>query len=172
METYTDVDEGVDFALEEDEIHSEYERERGKPMPSFEHALVQSTFCGIIREQFKDYIALSEISLKFDDFKPVPDVAIYPKQMVAELRTLGKSKVTIPPILTVEILSPKQALSDLFDKAKNFLAHGVPEAWIIVPEIKSITVFRPNAEPKTYISGNVNHHTTEIIISIEELFAI
>jgi Uma2 family endonuclease len=151
---------------------SEYELERGKPMPSFEHALTQAAFCGLIREQYPEYLAVPELSLNFGDFKPVPDVAVYPKSALPELRAMRTSKITMPPVLTIEILSPHQALYDLFTKAENFLAHGVDEAWVIVPEIGSITVFHKNEQQKTYITGDVRQESTGIVINIENLFTV
>lgn len=160
------------YQEDSDEEISDYERERGKPMPSLEHALTQNEFCGIIKIEYPDFLALPELSLKLGDFKPTPDIAVYPKSMLNELRAMRHSKVTIPPILSVEILSPKQALYDLFDKAENFLRHGVEEAWVIVPEIGSVTVFRKNQPHKTYISGDVRHESTNIIINVERLFTV
>jgi Uma2 family endonuclease len=151
---------------------TEYERERGKPMPSFEHALAQRKTI-ILLDVFDNYLALPELSLKLsDNFAPTPDVAVYPKHFLSKLRSMNRTKVTIPPVLSIEILSPKQALGDLFEKAENFLKHGTSEAWVIVPEIKSITVFRPNQDPKTYITGEVHHESTGITINIEQLFSI
>jgi Uma2 family endonuclease len=175
MDTYVDFDEDVDYDIDEDqekEPVSDYERERGKPMPSFEHALTQAAFCGLIREKYPTFLAVPELSLNFGDFKPVPDVAVYPKSALPELRAMRTSKITMPPVLTVEILSPRQALYDVFTKAENFLAHGVDEAWVIVPEIGSITVFRKNEHQKTYISGDVRQESTGIVINIESLFTV
>ncbi len=122
-------------------------------------------------ELFDQYLAVPELSLNFGDFKPVPDVAVFPKSALGELRAM-RTKISIPPVLTIEILSPRQALYDLFTKAENFLAHGVDEAWVIVPEIGSITVFRKNEQQKTYISGDVRQESTGIVINVERLFTV
>jgi Uma2 family endonuclease len=162
----------MDTILEIEEEISDYERERGKPMPSFEHALTQSTLLSLIKMKYPNVLVLSELSLKLsDDFAPTPDVCIYPKQMMADLRKMKGKKITIPPQLAVEILSPKQALQDLFDKAELFLNHSVDEVWVIIPEIQSITVCRQGLKQRTYTTGSVQHTLSGISIHIEELFA-
>jgi Uma2 family endonuclease len=155
---------------EEEEI-SDYEQERGKPMPSFEHAMTQRAIIVLLQE-YTEYLALPELSLTLEGWKSVPDIAVFPKTLTKELRTMHKTTVLLPPLLTVEILSPKQALADLFEKAEAFLRHGVAEAWVIVPEIKTITVFRPNEEPKTFLSGAIQHCTTEITVNVEQVFHV
>lgn len=150
---------------------SDYERERGKPMPTFEHSFTQRKLIYAIEFSGK-YLAMPELSLDLYGYKPIPDIAVFPITMYNELLAFGASKISIIPLLTVEILSPHQSLRDLFDKSQKFLKHGVDEAWVIVPEIKSITVFRTNEEPKTFITGDVRQESTGITVNIEQLFSL
>jgi Uma2 family endonuclease len=49
------------------------------------------------------------------------------------------------PELVVEILSPEQSFGAALQKAA-----GIPRVWIVDPQAKSITVFYPDAPPKTF----------------------
>jgi Uma2 family endonuclease len=156
--------------VREEEI-SDYEQERGKPMPSFEHSITQIVLCHLIMTHYPEYFVLPELSLELEGWKSVPDIAVFPKTLTKELRTMHKTTVLLPPLLTVEILSPKQALADLFEKAEAFLRHGVAEAWIVIPEIQTITVCRLNQKQQTFTTGDVRHGTVGITVNIEQLFA-
>jgi len=158
----------METILEFDEQISEYELERGKPMPSFEHGMTQRQFI-LSLDRYPDIWAIPELSLDLQGFKRVPDIAIFLKQTLQ-----GRKKglpVTVPPILAIEILSPKQALADLFEKADEYLLHGVEAVWIVIPEIQSITVCTKNEKQKTYTTGDVQHTSAGITINIEQLFA-
>jgi Uma2 family endonuclease len=158
----------MDTILEFDEEISDYELERGKPMPSYGHSKAQLRLLLQIAE-FSDYISLPELNLDLQGYKAVPDIAVF------GIKTLDEKSdaiwVTVPPLLTIEILSPKQALRTLFDKAKEYLARGVEEAWIVVPEIQTITVYSSKGKQQTFISGDVRHQSTGINVNIERLFS-
>ena len=52
------------------------------------------------------------------------------------------------PLTTIEILSPRQALDDLIDKASAYLAAGVRSCWIVMPKLQGVAVF---SAPGTYV---------------------
>jgi len=51
------------------------------------------------------------------------------------------------PILAVEILSPGDVQNDIFGKIADYLDCGVKLVWLVEPIFRTITVFRPDAEP-------------------------
>jgi Uma2 family endonuclease len=51
------------------------------------------------------------------------------------------------PILAVEILSPSDTHERVVEKIELFLEAGVPVVWIVDPDLKTVTVYRPVAEP-------------------------
>ena len=59
---------------------------------------------------------------------PIPDVCVYP------LPEFEGRYPTVPPLLWVEILSPEDRMSDVWKKAGELIANGVPNVWIIDPE--------------------------------------
>ena len=57
-----------------------YEIERGKPMPSTNHSIIQDNICFELNIRYrKDYRILPELSLDTPSKSTVPDIAIYPK---------------------------------------------------------------------------------------------
>jgi Uma2 family endonuclease len=59
-----------------------------------------------------------------------------PDVVVVGLATISNAKVTTPPLLVVEVRSPKTALVDLNTKKAAYERFGVESYWIVVPEVK------------------------------------
>ncbi|MSR59756.1 MAG: Uma2 family endonuclease [Planctomycetaceae bacterium] len=51
------------------------------------------------------------------------------------------------PILAAEILSPSDTHEDLVEKIELFLRTGVQVVWIIDPDLRTVTVYRPGTGP-------------------------
>jgi Uma2 family endonuclease len=80
------------------------------------------------------------------DGKPlVPDIAIYPKFEVDWQNDVIRREDT--PLASIEILSPKQNLSDLNEKARRYFEMGVTSCWIVLPSMEAIAV---NHQPGKY----------------------
>ena len=129
------------------ETLSDYELERGKPMPSLLHSIVQSNLILLLKSTYgKTYHVLPELSIAAPDNRPlVPDIAIYPKFEIDWQNDVLRSEET--PLATVEILSPKQNLSDLNAKAQRYFQMGVTSCWIVLPSMEAIAV---NHQPGKY----------------------
>ena len=52
-----------------------------------------------------------------------------------------------PPILAVEILSRSDTAAHIGEKIQTYLATGVKVIWIVDPRLKTVTVYRPDADP-------------------------
>ncbi|MEM7015125.1 MAG: Uma2 family endonuclease, partial [Verrucomicrobiota bacterium] len=81
----------------------DYEKERGKPMPSPAHGLIQSRIDRQIAKH-EEFDALQELTVDFTGNRPyyVPDICIYPKGKFGILDT--EVRATDPPITAIEIL--------------------------------------------------------------------
>ena len=125
---------------------SDYELERGKPMPSFKHALIQRKIILLLSaNSASEYIALPEINLALNSGKAVPDIGIF---LNASLDySVEQISLTVMPVTAIEILSPTQAIAELLEKAARYFASGVKSYWLIVPELRAVAVFY---EPKKY----------------------
>lgn len=52
-----------------------------------------------------------------------------------------------PPVLAVEILSPSNTHQEVTDKVQDYLSVGVALVWVIDTDFRTVTVYRPDAEP-------------------------
>jgi Uma2 family endonuclease len=119
---------------------SEYEIQRGKPMPSRNHGILQSRLIVYLSNHYSDRCeAISEVSLELNDWEATPDIAIYPKLKIDFWE--DEVRMTTPPLGVVEILSPTQALTDLTSKASKYFKSGVQSCWLVIPTFKNIYVF-------------------------------
>ncbi|MCY7356521.1 MAG: Uma2 family endonuclease [Rudanella sp.] len=104
-------------------------------------------------DRYEDqYDILPELELELPTGKCKPDVAIYEK--------IGNNwfndiiYYTQPPLIAVEVLSPKQGVSDLTDKAfKVYFPAGVKTVWIIAPMLHIVQVILPNGTQLTWPNG-------------------
>ncbi len=147
---------------------SSYEEERGKPMPSKNHAIVQSYLNGVLYSYRDRFTVLSELSLELDDQPLVPDISVFPRLPVDWHN--DEVKLTDPPSLAIEILSPTQALDDLVRKADTYFAAGVQSCWIVQPALETIVVLAPGKKPQFHTSGTVVDPATGIEVSVEDIF--
>ncbi|VTT99110.1 Hypothetical conserved protein OS=uncultured planctomycete GN=HGMM_F09D09C05 PE=4 SV=1: Uma2 [Gemmataceae bacterium] len=52
--------------------------------------------------------------------------------------------VESPPVLAVEVLSPTDKPGEVNEKISDYLRAGVKVVWLADPEVKTVTVYRPN----------------------------
>ena len=119
---------------------SEYELERGKSMPSLLHSVLQSNLIRLLSATYhQTYLILPELSIATPDDKPlVPDIAIYPRFEIDWKNDILRQPEA--PLATIEILSPKQNLSELNDKAQRYFDLGVTSCWIVLTSMDAIAV--------------------------------
>ena len=131
---------------------SDYEIERGKPMPSLLHAVVQSRIMLNLDNHYGEkYFFLPELSINSEGRPMVPDIAIYPTFEIDWQNDVIKQEK--PPLATIEILSPRQNLADLNDKARCYFEMGVVSCWIVLPSMEAIAVNHPAGKYK-FFSGH------------------
>jgi len=59
----------------------------------------------------------------------------------------GKALIEGPPVLAAEILSPSDTHEDVVEKLQLYLELGVAVVWILDPDLRTVTVHRPHADP-------------------------
>lgn len=124
---------------------SDYELDRGKPMPDTIHAAIQMNLGVELSIRYRQsYRILSELSLATIPDGTTPDVAIYPAfSLDYEHRS---AKRTDAPFVCIEIQSPSQSNRDagpeeMIDKTGIYFAFGVKSCWIVVPAMRGIFVY-------------------------------
>ncbi|GAB4037312.1 Uma2 family endonuclease [Spirosoma jeollabukense] len=115
------------------------------------------------------YDILPELELELSTGKCKPDVAVYQNLPIDWLNDI--IYYNQPPIIAVEILSPKQALTDLTDKAyKQYFPAGVQSVWLIIPTLRIIQALFPNGSMYTWASGTMKDSVTGMEIDLGYLF--
>ncbi len=116
----------------------------------------------------QEYDILPELELELPTGKCKPDVAIYPT-----LRTNWFNDLifyTQPPLTAVEVLSPKQGVSDLTDKAfKIYFPAGVKTVWLIAPMLHVCQVLLPDGTQLTWTSGLLKDPVTSFELDVDRL---
>jgi len=106
---------------------------------------------GYTRQRGKGYLTGNDsgVILEHDpDTVRGPDVALYEDaQTFAELHPKYGE---IPPRLAVEVLSPNDRADRVQRKVTDYLRNGVDMVWVIDPEARTVTVYRPDKGPRVY----------------------
>ncbi|MCS7012501.1 MAG: Uma2 family endonuclease [Chloroherpetonaceae bacterium] len=148
---------------------SEYELERGKPVPSRNHGKIQARLSQVLLNRYgTQYDIVSEVTLALPEKDATPDLAIYPKR--PDDWQHDEVKVTEAPLLVMEILSPAQRLSELEERVQQYHRAGVQVVWVIFPSLRMIAIYSAKERPIVVASGEVKDEQTGVHITIEELF--
>ena len=134
-----------------DAIQSDYELERGKPMPGKLHGRLQAKLIGLLYASCgQTHTIYSELSLTLAPqyARQVPDVALY--EGIIPYTTTDEITVSEVPVTTIEILSPTQGLEELTDKIERYLAAGVKSCWLVLPGIRTVSVSTTPGEYQTF----------------------
>jgi Uma2 family endonuclease len=149
---------------------TDYETERGKPMPSKNHSIIQNNLSGLFFMNYrKKYRFMSEIALDLEDWGSTPDLAIFP-MMEVDFRH-DEVKIKDVPLGIIEILSPSQALQELNDKSENYFHHGVKSAWLVIPSLRAIAIYKNPFEYQMFNKGVAKDEVLGIKVDLNEVFS-
>ncbi|WP_185731267.1 Uma2 family endonuclease [Larkinella rosea] len=151
---------------------SQYELERGKPMPSKNHAKIQGLLSFVlIRDYNEKYDTLSEISVDLPTGGVVPDIALYPPTSYEAFN--DEVEMTTPPLCAIEIISPSQPNQQFIKKAENYFKAGTRSCWVVDPVFRQIHVFDSPEHYQTFQAGQEDQlidHVMDIRLSLQEIF--
>lgn len=151
---------------------SDYEKERGKPMPNYTHGMVQANVTAIFFPQVGvEYRIVNELTLELPDGSVVtPDVTVLTRRPVRLGREPAKCHEI--PHLVVEILSPSQGYQGVVEKIDGYLANGVKSVWQIDPALKIVAVYQQGSvDPQIVQRGEIKDLATGLSARLEEIFA-
>ena len=169
--TYPTTTEAVSEALSTViSLETQYEQERGKPMPSKNHSIIQGNAYFELRNQYgKQFDIYPELSLDLTSGGAVPDICIYDK--TPRDWQVDVIKTNNPPLLAIEILSPRQVFDDITDKINQvYFPAGMKSVWVILPKVESVMLFRPNEKTKTYNGGIMQDTASGFELNIDNIF--
>ncbi|MBC7571133.1 MAG: Uma2 family endonuclease [Spirosoma sp.] len=146
-----------------------YERERGKPMPSFNHSKLQARLSQQLLNQYEDrYDVLSELSLEAPNPSYVPDLCLFPVEP-SNWRE-DEVKVSEVPLTVIEIISPSQTDTELTEKSKAYFAAGVKSYWLVQPVLRTIFVLLPTGDELVFHNNVLTDPTNGVSIDLRKVF--
>ena len=132
-------------------------------MPGFNHGLVQANLVFELKSHLREtHTITSETNLKLDGQKTVPDLTVFAKRTPDMQHDVIWTQEV--PLTTIEVLSPKQDLDSLLEKARAFLAAGVRSCWIVLPAVGTVAVF---TGPTTYRSFANEGAVIDAVLGVE-----
>lgn len=119
-----------------------------EPMPSLNHSYI----CIEVIKQLldnKNIQPLPELTLNIDNGL-TPDVSVFSKNQIKLDFLRDIVKFNEMPLLAIEVISPKQNIQDVLEKAVILIKAGVKAVWIIEPYGRTVFVTTEQGE-------NINH---------------
>ena len=146
----------------------DYELERGKPMPSYNHFIVQYQLLHALHAACGDrYIVGGELTL---DTEPstTPDISVcdfrQPDWLHDEIRAAE------PPVTVVEIMAPSQSVNDIIPKIETYFRFGIKSVWLAQPPLKQVAVFTSEMEPQVFSEGEVVDPALGVKVALADIF--
>ena len=159
----------IDEQEVEEVVRSQYEIERGKPMPSKNHAKLQQRIGVEISVHYSDrYETYSELSLESPNPAYVPDLCLFPVEP-SNWRE-DEIRVSEVPLTVIEIVSPSQTDTELTEKSKAYFAAGVKSYWLVQPVLRTVFVLLPNGEELVFHNEILTDPTNTVSIDLKKVF--
>lgn len=147
---------------------TDYERTRDKPLPSLNHGQIQFLLSGALLPYRDDFTIASELTLELGDEWITPDLCVYPKLDIDYQQDVVR--MTEPPLLAIEIVSPTQSTQEVVDRINDMLEAGVESCWLVQPATETITIFTGDEKLATVSSGTLRDPATEIEVDVSDVF--
>lgn len=148
---------------------SDYEKERGKPMPSKNHGLIQSNIVGLLFASYRKLFSFpTELTIHLNGKDYVPDICIYPKMQFNGRQDV--IRMTEVPLTAIEIISPNQGQDDIMQKFEVYFAQGVKSCWFVQTINDSITVYLPDNQTFVFHNETLTDPSNDISIDLKEVF--
>ncbi len=140
-------------------------------MPSRNHARA-AHLLSVLLDRFKDrFIVCQQLSLNLDGWQTIPDLCLYSCGSLSSDWLADEDEVTVPPVLVIEILSPKQNVQPLVDKIREYLRHGVQSCWLVEPTTRVVSVFPALGGSRAFAEGILRDDATGIEIPVAGIFS-
>ncbi len=141
----------------------------GPPNRSVNHSKLIHRLSVALDRYEDQYDILPELELELPTGKCKPDVSIFNNLSVDWLNDV--TFYSKPPIIAIEILSPKQALTELTDKAyKQYFPAGVQAVWLIIPVLQVLHILLPDGSKRIFADGLLHDPVTGFELDLAYLF--
>lgn len=154
---------------EENKI-SDYEKERGKPMPTLLHGAIQANLGFELKLNYRDKFRIaSEVTLNTQPLGSTPDLIVYPHQAL-DFKN-DPSRREDAPLLVIEIQSASQSTKEMVEKLEPYFDFGVKSCWIVIPTLQAILVYDSPTHYEFYHEDEIlNDKTLNIKIDLKKVF--
>ncbi|MCY3904454.1 MAG: Uma2 family endonuclease [Caldilineaceae bacterium] len=150
------------------QLNEDYEKERGKPMPSLNHGVVQAKLSFVLILACRDqYLVGNEVTLGTEP-PLTPDLVVTRERQLDWLR--DELRLMEAPLTAIEIASPSQSINEFFPHIESYFRFGVQSAWLVQPPLEQVVVFTPNFEAQVYSEGEVVDPALDVGIALDEIF--
>jgi Uma2 family endonuclease len=145
-----------------------------KAWPDFPHSVVQAELAKVLGVWADDFggMVLTEqrfvLDAQGEEHILLPDVC----WLSAEVTAPARGPLRRPPTLAAEVLSPGDRYGKVQDKVMLYLHAGVRIVWIIDPEARNVSIYRPGMEPRVVpLSGVMDDPTLPgFTLAVQRLF--
>jgi Uma2 family endonuclease len=133
-----------------------------KPMPTWEHALLQVWIASLIMRLFPRFAAGAEVHNKLRETEyRLPDISV-------DYREKATGYAEQPIYLAVEILSPDERIGKMLAKRELYHDWGVPYCWVLDPVQRSAWSYAKGSLPRETVTVEAG----EIKLTTEPIFSI
>jgi Uma2 family endonuclease len=146
-----------------------------KPMPQGEHSTIQSELISRINQVTKSQkiaYAFSELRCTFGGRSLVPDIAVFQWSRIP-LTDKGRiaNRILTYPDWSIEILSPEQSQTKVWDKLLFCSESGTQLGWLIDPEEEIVLVVFPEQKVKLFRGENILPvlHNIDLKLTVNDL---
>lgn len=125
---------------------------------------------GVALDRYTEYYdVLPKLELSLNT-KPVqPDISIYPR--LPEDWDNDVIYYTQPPIIAIEIQSPKQATADITARMNTvYFPAGVQSVWIVIPPLRLVFIQTPDGRKVTFTNGLIRDPVTNLEVPFNAIF--
>lgn len=144
--------------LPEDDGPVYHELRHGEIVPvtraKYRHLVIQSRIRRLL-EPLASASALVELEVPFRALPEyelrVADVAFLAPERCAQVNP--ENYIQGAPDLVIEVLSPSNTATEIYDKEKLCLSNGAEEFWVVDPERRQVKVSTPDGHTITWQSG-------------------
>ncbi len=136
---------------------------------SVNHAKIMHRLSVALDRYTEYYDVLPELELSLNG-KPIqPDISVYPR--LPEDWDNDILLYTQPPIIAVEIQSPRQATTDITTKMNSiYFPAGVQSVWIVIPPLRLVFIQTPDGRKVTFTNGVIQDPVTNLEVPFNAIF--
>lgn len=133
------------------------------------HSYLQTTLT-VELFHLERFAVYSELSLDIAGKEYKPDLALYPPEVEPEDFQDDIVRMTDMPLCAIEILSPRQFLESLTDKLKVYFPAGIQSCWLVIPNLRLVSVYSDIKTARTFTSGEVIDDQLNIRLPLARIF--